>query len=599
MSEGQLAPFPKERFLKFIAALRIQSRDSGLVEFNMLGSQIYILEEICAGIAEGVSTFVILKSRNLGCSTFFLALDLFWAFEHPGLLGVFATHEDQSRDQFRNQIDLFLETLPKGYKVPGNRNNANMLILKNRSLFRYLVASKRASSTGMGRSGSFNYLHSTETAFWGSPNDLKALMQSASETYPHRMYVFESTANGYNHFESQWQIAKDSPAQRAIFVGWWRDERNEFSAEHPNYKFYMPNGTRTQLTEREKRGCREVIQLYGHRVTAGQIAWYRYTLDSKMHGDETKMDEEQPWVPDDAFQGSGSVFFDNKALGAQGKRAAKDNKLFAYRVIVPERFQEMRIEPLKQRDLDLAHLRIWEAPSPWGRYVIGVKAAGSGEETVASVWRCYADLAQQVAEYATNDISTLRAAWVIGYLCGLYSAKMWHVDVSGAGMSLLEELDRLKDDLHLLAGPDEKSMFNVMARMRDAYYRRPDLLSSNVARHWKDSIDTRRLLFDRFKNCVELDQAQVRSLTCINEMRKLIVADTENIEAQENYSDNRPYAAALAVYAWSKWLQKKYTLDHWTYERAQTVERQGGENPMDGILQRFMDQRKITVRDTA
>jgi hypothetical protein len=124
-------------------------------------------------------------------------------------------------------------------------------------------------------------------------------------------------------------------------------------------------------------------------------------------------------------------------------------------------------------------------------------------------------------------------------------------------------------------------------------------MSSSVARHWKDSLDTRRLLFDRFKNSVELGQAEVRSIACINEMRKLIVADSDNIQAQDNYSDNRPYAAALAIYAWSKWLQKRYTLDHWTFARAQKVEQLGGENPMDGILQRFLDQRKITVRDRA
>lgn len=600
MNDGALAAFPRERFLKFISALRIQSRDSGLVPFVMLGSQIYILDEICKGIADGVSNFVILKSRNLGCSTFFLALDLFWAFEHPGLLGVFATHEDASRDQFRNQIDLFLDTLPKGYKVPGNRNNANMLVLQNRSLFRYLVASKRASSAGMGRSGSFNYLHSTETAFWGSPNDLKALMQSASETYPHRMYVFESTACGFNFFETMWNVALESPAQRAIFVGWYRDERNCFAETHPNYQFYMPQGTKTHLTDRERRGVREVRELYGYKLSAGQIAWYRYTLDTKMHGDQTTMDEEQPWVPDDAFQGTGSVFFDNSALGTQSKRAVKQNKMFAYRIAVPDRFEEMAVQPLKQREIELAHLRIWETPSEWGRYVIGVKAAGSGgEETVISVFRIYADLAQQVAEYATDDISTLRAAWVVGYLCGLYAPMMWHVDVTGPGMALMKELDRLRNDVKRASGAEAQSMANVMGRMRDFYYRRPDSLASNVARHWKDTLDTRRLLFDLFKNYVELDQVQLRSLACLDAMRKLVVSETESIEAQDNYSENRPYAAALAIYAWSEWLVRKLENERWTFNRAQQIEAQGGESVVDGLLRRFMDQRKIIVKDSA
>lgn len=37
-AEGKLEPFPRERFLKFSSALRIQSRDSGVVPFVMLGN---------------------------------------------------------------------------------------------------------------------------------------------------------------------------------------------------------------------------------------------------------------------------------------------------------------------------------------------------------------------------------------------------------------------------------------------------------------------------------------------------------------------------------------------------------------------------------
>ena len=286
--DGRVQPFPRERFLEFCGALKIQSKDIGLTPFEMLGSQIYILDEICAGLGQGVTTFVILKSRNLGASTFFLALDMFWAFEHAGMLGVFVTHEEAARDQFRNQIDLFLETLPRGYKVAQNKNNAKMLVLKNASLFRYLVAGQRSQSNKLGRSGGVNFAHCTEVAFWGSADDLSSLNQTFSELYPHRCYFFESTANGFNHFESMWQVALTSPAQRAVFVGWWRDERNEFAETHPLYQLYMPDGVNTDLNDREREGVREVWQRYQFRITAGQIAWYRYHLETKCGGDQQR-----------------------------------------------------------------------------------------------------------------------------------------------------------------------------------------------------------------------------------------------------------------------------------------------------------------------
>src|SRR6516162_5487125 len=97
----KLAPFPRARFLTWCKSLKIQTKDFGLAPFKLLGTQTYVLDEICNGLDDGISTFVILKARQLGMSTFFIALDLFWAFEYAGLSGAFATHSDQSKGLFR------------------------------------------------------------------------------------------------------------------------------------------------------------------------------------------------------------------------------------------------------------------------------------------------------------------------------------------------------------------------------------------------------------------------------------------------------------------------------------------------------------------
>src|SRR5215472_15208320 len=112
----QLAPFPRDRFLSWRRSLKIQTKDLGLAPFRLLGTQSYVLEEICKGLEQGISSFVILKARQLGMSTFFIALDLFWAFEYEGLSGAFATHTDQSKALFRNIIKVFFSHLPKSYK---------------------------------------------------------------------------------------------------------------------------------------------------------------------------------------------------------------------------------------------------------------------------------------------------------------------------------------------------------------------------------------------------------------------------------------------------------------------------------------------------
>src|SRR5258708_1197328 len=91
-NDGRVAPFPRERFLKFCSILKIQSRDYGLVPFVLNGTQHYLLDKLCEALDQGITTIVVLKDRQSGVSTFFLALDMFWAFENKGILGVFATH---------------------------------------------------------------------------------------------------------------------------------------------------------------------------------------------------------------------------------------------------------------------------------------------------------------------------------------------------------------------------------------------------------------------------------------------------------------------------------------------------------------------------
>src|SRR5258708_23492334 len=247
--DGSVAPLPLARFDQFLAGQKILSKDAGIIPFAMLGSQRYLLEEIVRGVAEGITSFMILKARGGGISTFLLLLDIFWASEYQGTLGSFVTQDEAARDQFRAQIDVIQKTMPKKFRVSTPTSNRLMLIFSNSSLFRFLVAGTRSTTKNtLGRSGHSNYRHMTESAFYASGEDIKAMNQALSEIHPRRLYIEESTANAFNHLEDRWRIAKDSPAQRTIFIGWWRDGRNEFGADHPLYLRYMPHGRRTPLT---------------------------------------------------------------------------------------------------------------------------------------------------------------------------------------------------------------------------------------------------------------------------------------------------------------------------------------------------------------
>ena len=112
LKSSAVAPFPRAKFLLFLKQLKVQSKDYGLVPFRLLGSQIYLLDEICSALDNGITVIYVLKNRQAGISTFLLALDLFWAFIDTiggSLLKEWQMTEDLKRmaiNQLKNGIEL-------------------------------------------------------------------------------------------------------------------------------------------------------------------------------------------------------------------------------------------------------------------------------------------------------------------------------------------------------------------------------------------------------------------------------------------------------------------------------------------------------------
>lgn len=599
LPDGSVKPFPKERFLKFIKELKIQSRDIGLAPLELLGSQIYVLDEICSGLEEGITTFVILKARQLGMSTFMLALDLFWAFEHSGMLGVMATHDEGSRDQFINQLRLYIDTLPKGYKVGLKTSNRIMMVLNNTSLFRFLVAGSNKHGNTLGRSGGCNFLHSTETAFYGSKENIDALNQTLSEKNPNRLYIYESTANGFNHYAEMCEIAKHSPAQKFIFVGWWRNEMYEFSEKNPLYLKYMPQGRSSVLSPLELERIERVKEEFEFDITAGQIAWYRFHLETKCNGDQGQMDQEMPWTPEDAFVSTGSQFFTDDSLTHQ-LREAKKHLCQPFIVRLTKRWSETAVQT---SEIHSATLKIWETPNRFGKYVIGCDPAyGSSAEadhTVITVFRCYADKLIQVAEYSSPSTSTYQCAWVLCYLAGLYGDVMVNLEITGPGTAVFQEMQQLQQETATYNQSDNLELRNCLAHMRNFLYKKADSLSGGVVNQWRTSFDIKRTLLNRHKDMMERDIVQIRSLACLEEHRKIVVGEGGGIAASGRNKDDKVIAAALATYAWAEWVKPQMSAQGHTYEYVKMIEEKGGEDIVSNLFRRFLKEQKIKVHDDA
>jgi len=578
----RVSPFPKERFLKFLSRLRIQTKDFGMVPIELLGTQTYVLDCMCEALERGVTTFYILKARQLGMTTFFIALDLFWAMEYPGLLGSFVTHTDQAKANFRNMIKIFFAHLPRTHKIKWEQENRDMIVLQNGSLLQYLVAgTKEKTKGGLGRSSANNFIHATEVAFWGSPDDLNELSATMSTHYPHRLKVEETTANGYNFWQERWSDAEEDPTICRIFVGWWRHDHYRYTEDHPWFLTYMPKGKDTPLTKLERKRVNEVKKRYGFDIKPDQIAWYRWKLESDVQ-DQTKMDEMFPWLEEDAFVATGAQFFLAQQI-TESMRASAKTPFLPFQYEMGDHWKDTRVVAVRDKR---ATLKVWEEADAKGYYVIGCDPAyGSGPEadsTVINVSRCYADRLVQVAEFVSPLISTYQCAWALCHLAGYYKNADYNLEITGPGEAVKNEIDKLRRDTaqmydRMPDGTVNYDLRNVLTFMRVYLYSRIDSINrAPTAIHWKTSAANKFAIMASLKDAFELHVYDIKSMFLLNEM-KTIVVNGGSVEAEAGKKDDRVMAAALAFETWRKSVRPKLEAIGLTYKSVQ--EEKEGKGP--------------------
>ena len=542
--------FDLAKFYKFCAELKIETKEEGLKKMGkLLGTQTYVMEEIDKGLKEDVHFFVILKGRQLGITTVSLALDLYWQFTHPGWQGTLVSDTEENRDMFRSTLGMYIDGLPKEYKIPLVAHNRNQMVLKNRSRIFYQIAGNKAR---LGQGKAITYLHATETASWGNDEGLASLIASLAEKNPQRLYIFESTAQGFNMFHDMYKTAKRARTQRAIFCGWWRNEYYSVGPETKEYKVYWDG----KLKPEEKEWVREIKKLYGVEVNSRQMAWWRWKMAEGIK-DETLMYQEFPPTEDYAFVMTGTSFFSNSRCTDAAKHA-KTLEYECYRYAFGQLFQDTECLPSSDR---LATLRIWQQPVDTAYYVIGADPAyGSSDwadRFCIQVYRVYADGLDQVAEFATSELNTYQFAWVIAHLAGAYKNSTLNLEVNGPGQAVINELKNLKRLATAMQGRMATDMMDVLGSMQNYIWRRNDTMGglSNSIGFLTTSSSKERML-SYMKDYFERGMMGIFSMDLLEEM-KGIVRENGFIGAPGRGKDDRVIAAALATIAWAEQVQPR------------------------------------------
>ena len=557
--------FDLKKFYKFCSELKIETKEEGLKKMGtLLGTQTYVMEEIEKGLKEDVHFFVILKGRQLGITTISLALDLYWQFTHPGWQGTLVADTEENRDMFRSTLAMYMEGLPKEYKIPLVAHNRNQMVLKNRSRLFYQIAGNKSR---LGQGKAITYLHGTETASWGNEEGLASLIASLAEKNPERLYMFESTAQGFNMFHDMYKTAKRAKTQRAIFCGWWRNEFYSVPGDSQIYKVYWDG----KLKSEEKEWVKDIKKMYGVDINSRQMAWWRWKMHEGIK-DETLMYQEFPPTEDYAFVMTGTSFFSHTRCTEAAKQSKKRD-YEDYRYSFGQLFQDTEVLRSTER---LSTLRVWEQPIDSAYYVIGADPAyGSSDwadRFCIQVFRCYADGLDQVAEFATSEMNTYQFAWVIAHLAGAYKNSTLNLEVNGPGQAVINEIRNLKRMASSMGGPVGHGLLDVLGSMQNYIWRRNDTLGgiSNSIGYLTTSSTKERML-NYMKDYFEREMMGIYSMDLLEEM-KGIVRDNGFLGAPGRGKDDRVIATALAAVAYAEQIQPRLIASKITREISKAQE---------------------------
>jgi hypothetical protein len=559
----------EKAFYQFLDNAYVFSKEKGrfCVGQNLYDGQRQLITEIFDALENDIHDIYILKSRQLGISTIIRLLTTFLIGLNPGLNGAIVFDTDSNKVKARTELINAITELPAKLKFPGIRgDNRYGLVLKNKAEILFLAAGIRKSKTsgGLGRSVGLSFIHASEMCSWGDTDGVEALKQSLAEVNDDRLYIWESTARGFNIWYDMWLEAKrDKLHCRTIFLGWWAKQSQRIPRTHRDFLVYGGQ----EPTEIEKKKIEAVFKQYGVVIDMEQLAWVRRKYDPTARADNdnteveyeasTSRTQEQPWTEEDAFQQSGAIFFSNEKLTDQTNQHVS-RKYSSWMFLVGQEFVDMRV--LRAENMKSIELKVWEEPVEDATYAIGCDPAygenPDNDRSSIQIFRCYADGCDQVAEYNFTMINTRQLAWVLASLMGWYGFHprndiRYILELNGAGTAVWNELRSLKQQIELGYAPlaEEQGLKNVFRNVQAFIGTRPDSLGAGQNWHIKTSTQSKIADLETLRDFTSNGQLHIRSSELIDEM-KTITREDSTIKAAGTKKDDRVLAAAFALRCW-------------------------------------------------
>ena len=265
--------------------LKIKTKAGQVVPFTMNRAQMYLHERIEEQRrATGKVRVLVLKGRQQGISTYIEGRYYWRTSTNAGKRAYILTHMQEATDNLFAMTKRFHDNCPDPIR-PSTRNDSAKALTFDRLDSEFSVAT--AGSKDTGRSGTGQYFHGSEAAFWANASDH---MAGIGQTIPNESgteIILESTGNGLgNLFHSMWVDAvRGESDYLPVFIPWfWQ----------PEYKLIPPGGWRP-----DAEGL-EYVELYG--IGLEQAYWRDRKIKTDFRGETSLFDQEYPATAELAFR---------------------------------------------------------------------------------------------------------------------------------------------------------------------------------------------------------------------------------------------------------------------------------------------------------
>ena len=452
---------------------------------------------------------LILKARQLGCSTYVEARFLAKCLTVEGTHAAVVSHERQATARLLRKVHFFLDNMPGGKDVVPREydNKYELTFPRTHSSFYLGTAGQRSFSRG----DMLTDFHGSEIAFWADPERLMEGVMGALT--PEAEVWLESTANGMGglFYDLVKQCLEDRELQK-----------------ESTYRFHFFEWTKERGYSRNVKvgtvWSPEEDWLMGkHNIRPEQLAWRRFKK-SQYKSEETFF-QEFPLTPDEAFIVTGSCYFDKTSLRLY-QRVVKDPQARGMVELVGDDARLFRHPE--------GRLRVWEFPKTMVEYLITVDCSEGLDDPLSDLTHVEV-LNREAFSQAANingKLDPIETALKVYALGKLYNWPWIAVEDNGPGLTCLLKLKEL----------------GYPRLYRHRRLNLEDGHESSEKLGWHTDGRTRVLALTALRSATRQQSLTIRDQELLKELSTFCRQKDGSYKANSGCHDDRVMAIAIGVY---------------------------------------------------